>query len=37
VENYSKGLRHGTAKEFSEDGKLVKQTEYRDNREVASK
>jgi len=37
VENYSQGLRHGTAKEFSEDGKLVKQTEYRDNREVASK
>lgn len=37
VENYNEGLRHGTAKEFLADGKLVKQTEYRDNREVASK
>ena len=37
VEQYSEGLRNGTAKEFSEDGKLVKQSEYRDNREVSSK
>jgi len=37
VEQYAEGLRHGVAKEFSADGKLVKQTEYRDNREVASK
>jgi antitoxin component YwqK of YwqJK toxin-antitoxin module len=37
VEHSAEGLRQGTAKEFSEDGKLVKQTEYRDNREVASK
>jgi antitoxin component YwqK of YwqJK toxin-antitoxin module len=37
VENYVNGLREGTAKEFSEDGKLVKQTEYRDNRKVADK
>ena len=37
VDQYVDGLRQGTAKEFSADGKLVKQTEYRDNREVASK
>lgn len=37
VEQYVDGLRQGTAKEFSADGKLVKQAEYRDNREVASK
>lgn len=34
VEQYVDGLREGTAKEFSEDGKLVKQTEYRANRVV---
>jgi antitoxin component YwqK of YwqJK toxin-antitoxin module len=37
VEQYVEGLRQGTAKEFSADGKLVKKTEYRDNRAVASK
>ena len=37
VERYVEGLRNGTAQEFSAEGKLVKQTEYRDNREVASK
>jgi hypothetical protein len=37
VEQYVDGLREGTAKEFSEDGRLVKQTEYRNNREVAAK
>ena len=37
VEQYVNGLREGTAKEFSEDGRLVKQTEYRNNREVAAK
>jgi hypothetical protein len=37
VEQFSEGLRHGTVKEFAEDGKLVKQTEYRDNRAVADK
>jgi hypothetical protein len=37
VEQWSEGLREGTAKEFSEDGKLVKQAEYRNNRQVAAK
>lgn len=37
VEQYVNGLREGTAKEFSEDGRLVKQTEYRNNKEVAAK
>lgn len=37
VEQYAEGLRHGTAKEFSQDGKLVKQTEYRENRKVSEK
>ncbi len=37
VEQYVNGLREGTAKEFAEDGRLVKQTEWRNNREVAAK
>jgi hypothetical protein len=37
VEQYVEGLREGTAKEFAEDGRLVKQTEYRNNKEVAAK
>jgi MORN repeat variant len=37
AEQYVNGLREGTAKEFSEDGRLVKQKEYRNNREVAAK
>ncbi|KFE67084.1 toxin-antitoxin system YwqK family antitoxin [Hyalangium minutum] len=37
VDLYSEGLREGTAKEFSEDGRVVKQVEYRNNREVAAK
>lgn len=37
VEQYVDGLREGSVKEFAEDGKLVKQTEYRNNREVAVK
>ncbi|MBN1209978.1 MAG: toxin-antitoxin system YwqK family antitoxin [Myxococcaceae bacterium] len=37
VAQYVDGLREGTAKEFSADGRLVKQTEYRNNREVAAK
>ncbi|WP_434389314.1 toxin-antitoxin system YwqK family antitoxin [Melittangium boletus] len=37
VEQYADGLRQGMVKEFSADGRLVKQTEYRDNREVAAK
>jgi antitoxin component YwqK of YwqJK toxin-antitoxin module len=37
VEQYVNGLREGTVKEFAEDGRLVKQTEYRNNREVAAK
>jgi len=37
VDQYVDGLREGTAKEFSADGVLVKQTEYRNNRQVAVK
>ena len=37
VEQYVEGLREGTAKEFSEDGRVVTQVEYRNNREVAAK
>ncbi|ATB41163.1 hypothetical protein CYFUS_006627 [Cystobacter fuscus] len=37
VDQYIEGLREGTAKEFSADGTLVKQTEYRNNRQVAVK
>lgn len=37
VEQYVEGLRHGTAKEFSQDGKVVRQLEYRNNRLVADK
>ncbi len=37
VEQYADGLREGTAKEFSADGKLVKVTEFRKNHEVAAK
>lgn len=37
VEQYSNGLREGTAKEFSAEGKLVKQAEYRNNREIVAK
>jgi hypothetical protein len=37
VEQYSEGLREGTAKEFSVDGTLVRQTEYRNNRQIAVK
>jgi hypothetical protein len=37
VERYVEGLREGTAKEFAEDGRLVKQTEYLNNREVVAK
>jgi antitoxin component YwqK of YwqJK toxin-antitoxin module len=36
VEQYAEGLREGTAKEFSEDGRVVKQVEWRNNREVAA-
>lgn len=37
VEQYVDGLREGSVKEFSADGTLVKQTEYRNNRQVAVK
>jgi len=36
-EKYVDGLREGTAEEFSADGKLVKKTQWRNNREVASR
>ncbi|MCP3103848.1 hypothetical protein LZ198_33715 [Myxococcus sp. K15C18031901] len=37
VEHYVHGSREGTVQEFAADGKLVKQSEWRNNREVASK
>jgi|SRR6218665_87260 len=37
VESYVNGKLDGLVKEFSSDGRLVKQSEYRDNREVAAK
>lgn len=37
VEQYAEGLREGRTKEFSADGTLVKQTEFRNNRQVAVK
>jgi antitoxin component YwqK of YwqJK toxin-antitoxin module len=37
VEEYTNGKRNGLVQEFSEDGKLVRQAQYRDDRQVAEK
>ncbi len=37
IEEFSKGKRNGVVQEFSEDGKLVRQARYQDDREVAAK
>jgi hypothetical protein len=37
VDHYVDGLREGVAREYSADGTLVKQAEYRGNREVSVK
>ncbi|MBZ4422504.1 toxin-antitoxin system YwqK family antitoxin [Myxococcus sp. RHSTA-1-4] len=36
VEEYQKGSKHGLVKEFSEDGKVVSQVRYENNRPVAN-
>lgn len=37
VDHYVEGLREGTTQEYSDAGELLKQTEYRNNREVVVK
>ncbi|QRK05169.1 hypothetical protein JQX13_33905 [Archangium violaceum] len=37
VEEYAKGKRNGLVQEFSADGKLVRQAQYRDDQQVATK
>lgn len=37
IEEYVAGKRQGLTQEFSEDGKVVRQTHYQDGREVAAK
>lgn len=37
VEEYANGKRNGLVQEFSEDGKLVRQAQYRDDQQVAAK
>jgi hypothetical protein len=37
VEVYANGKRNGLVQEFSEDGKVVRQAQYRDDRQVAAK
>jgi len=37
VEEYANGKRNGLVQEFSEDGKLVRQAQYRDDKQVAEK
>ena len=37
VDHYLEGLREGVTMEYSPNGELVRQTEYRNNREVSVK
>ncbi|WP_375772506.1 hypothetical protein NR798_16990 [Archangium gephyra] len=37
VEEYANGKRNGLVQEFSEDGKVVRQAQYRDDQQVAAK
>ncbi|WP_375757955.1 toxin-antitoxin system YwqK family antitoxin [Corallococcus exercitus] len=37
IEQYRKGFRNGTVQELSEDGKVIRQLQFADGREVASR